>query len=258
MKKIPIFVINLPQSTDRKAYIKAQCESMGISPVFIDAVNGKELSKSDIERYVDQNRVKKLFGRELLLGEIGCALSHKKIYQKMVDENIPYAVILEDDATLEKDLPIVVKKILTAPLSWELILLGHYKSNLKGFKSPISLWHRQRISSKFLLGRLVDFGFGTHGYMITLKGAKKILSELKYIYKPIDHYTPDSNILNVYALYPTVINVQNSFDTLIDENRARSNKDRLSVVLLKKVGIINAAISVKNFIKTLKPIKKYK
>jgi glycosyl transferase family 25 len=255
---IPIFVINLPQSTDRKAFMQSQCESMGISPVFIDAVNGKDLSNSEVSQYCNQKKAKQLYGRELLLGEIGCALSHKKIYQKIVDENIPYAVILEDDAILKKDFPIVVKKIMAGPLSWELILLGHYKSNLKSLKSPISLWRKHRITSKFLLGRLIDFGFGTHGYMITLEGAKKLLSELKPIYKPVDHYTPDSNILNVYALSPPVVSINNDFDTLIDENRIRSSKDRFSVVLLKKIGVINAAVSVKSFLKTLKPIKKYK
>lgn len=253
-----VYVISLKDSIDRQKSITTQCERLGIKPIFIDAVNGKNLSNSEISQYCNQEKAKKLYGRELLLGEIGCALSHKRIYQKIVDENIPYAVILEDDATLEKDFSIVVKKIMTVSLSWELILLGHYKSNLKSLKSPISLWRKHRLNSKFILGRLVDFGFGTHGYMITLEGAKKLLSELKSIYKPVDHYTPDSNILNVYALFPTVINVQNSFETLIDENRIRSSKDRVLVVLLKKIGISNAAVSVKSFIKTLKPIKKYK
>ena len=30
-------------------------------------------------------------------GAIGCALSHLKIYKHVVDNNIPYALILEDD-----------------------------------------------------------------------------------------------------------------------------------------------------------------
>lgn len=253
-----VYVVSLKDSIDRQNSITTQCEKLDISPVFIDAVNGKDLSNSEVSQYCNQKKAKQLFGRELLLGEIGCALSHKKIYQKIVDENIPYAVILEDDAIFDRDFSIVVKNIMAAPLSWELILLGHYKSNLKGLKSPISLWHRHRITSKFLLGRLVDFGFGTHGYMITLEGAKKILIELVEIHRPLDHYTPDSKLLNIYALSPTVVNVDDNFDTLIDENRTRSSKDRFSVVLLKKIGVINAAVSVKSFLKTLKPIKKYK
>lgn len=258
LQDIPVFIINLPQSTDRKIFMRAQCENVGISPIFIDAVYGKDLSKSDIEKYCDQDTAKKLFGRELLLGEIGCALSHKKIYQKIVDEKIPYAIILEDDAVLEKEVSVVIKKITVSSLLWDLILLGHYKSNKAGLKSPISLWDKHRITSSFILGRLADFGYGAHGYMITLECAKKLLAELDKIHKPIDLYTPDSNIINVYALSPTVINVDNKFDTLIDENGIRSSNDRLSAALLKKIGIIDAAVSVKSFLRTLKTVKKYK
>ena len=259
LQEIPTFIINLPQSTDRKVFMKDQCESIGICPIFIEAVNGKSISEVEISQFCNQAVAKKRLGRDLLLGEIGCALSHKKIYQKIVDEHIAYAIIFEDDATLEKNFSIVVKSIMAAPLSWELVLLGHYKDNLKGLKSPISLWHKQRISSKFLLGRLVDFGFGAHGYMITLKGAKKLLIELGEIYRPLDHYTPDSNILNIYALSPTVVSAQNSFETLIDDEKVRQkNNDRLTVILLKKIGVISTAISIKSFLKKLKPIKKYK
>ena len=38
-------------------------------------------------------------------GEIGCALSHLKIYQKTVDEDIPYALILEDDTLFDTEFP---------------------------------------------------------------------------------------------------------------------------------------------------------
>ena len=254
-----VYVVSLKDSIDRQNSITTQCEKLDISPVFIDAVNGKDLSNSEVSQYCNQKKAKQLFGRELLLGEIGCALSHKKIYQKIVDENIPYAVILEDDAIFDRDFSIVVKNIMAAPLSWELILLGHYKSNLKGLKSPISLWHRHRITSKFLLGRLVDFGFGTHGYMITIEGAKKLIAALDVIYKPIDHYTSNSNIINVYGLSPTVVNVDSNFDTLIDYDKVRKNtSDKSSVLILRKIGIINTMVKFKSLFKSLKPIKKYK
>ena len=94
--------------------------------------------------------------------------------------------------------------------------------------------------------------------MITLECAKKLLIRLDKIHKPIDLYTPDSKIINVYALSPPVINVDNEFDTLIDENGIRYSKDRFSAALLKKIGVIDAAVSLKSFLKTLKPIKRYK
>lgn len=259
MNNVPFFIINLPKSTDRKAFMKAQCENMGISPVFIDAVNGKELSKSDIERCVDQNRVKKLFGRELLLGEIGCALSHKRIYQKMVDENILYAVILEDDVVTDTNIYKVIGAIIKCSLPWELVLLGHHKNRHKGVSSLLNVWHKYPIMTSFSLNRLASFGFGTYGYIVTLRGAEKLLVDLDTIYKPIDHYTSDDSLLNVYALSPTLVNVNNDFESLIDNDSVRQkNNDKLSVVLFKKLGFINAAVSFKSFLIILKPIKKYK
>lgn len=254
-----VYVISLKSSTDRKAFMKAQCERIGISPVFIDAIDGKDLSQSKISQYCNQKKAKQLFSRELLLGEIGCALSHKKVYKRIVDENIPYAVILEDDAVVKEEFHEVIKLILNSDVNWELILLGHHKNANKGLSSPLSVWGRNRINSKSTLNYLADFGFGTYGYIISLEGARKLKVELDSIYKPIDHYTSDSSIVNVYALSPTVINVNEGFDTLIDDSKTRKNSnDRLSVLLLKKIGIIHTAVNIKRFFKTLKPIKKYK
>lgn len=256
---IPVFIINLPESIERKDFMKTQCEGIGISPVFIEAVNGKNLSKSEISLYCNQNKAKQLFGRELLLGEIGCALSHKKIYQKMIDDNMPYAVILEDDAVIKEGFDKVVKLTLDLDVNWELVLLGHHKNQLKNLKSPISIWDNHLVNSEYSLGRLADFGFGSYGYIVNIKCAKKLLAELNTIYKPIDHYIPDSNFLNVYALHPVVINVNLDFDTLIDSGRVRQKDyNRHVVILLEKLGIFDTAVSVKDFIKTLKPIKKYK
>lgn len=256
---IPIFIINLPQSNDRRDFMKAQCESLCIPPVFIDAVYGKDLSESEISQYCNQNKAKQLFGRELLLGEIGCALSHKKIYQKMIDDNIPYAVIIEDDAIVSRDIECVLKSILSSKLNWDLILLGHHKNNVKGIKSPISLWDKHFISTKYILGRLADFGFGTYGYFVTLQGAKKLNEELFNIHRPIDHYTSDSQLLNIYALEPTIINVENGFETLIDNSKVREQILESSWVLLaRKLHLIDVAVNVKSFLKTLKPTKKYK
>ena len=42
------------------------------------------------------------FGRELTPGELGCSLSHIRLWEKMVKENIPEVLILEDDLLIGK------------------------------------------------------------------------------------------------------------------------------------------------------------
>jgi len=254
-----IFIINLHESKDRRSYMEVLCQQHGLHPIFIKAVVGKSLTTSDIDSCSNHYRAENLFGRKLLLGELGCALSHKKIYQKIINDNIPHALILEDDITISDNIHKAIDGIEECFVPWELVLLGHHKDITRGISSPISIWDKHDITSKFTLNRLASFGFGTYGYLISKEGARKLLDELDTIYQPIDHYTSDSNIINVYALCPPIISVNTNFETLIDNNNVRQkNNDRLSVILLKKIGVINIAIKTKSFLKKIKPIKRYK
>lgn len=229
MCNINVFIITLKDSTDRQKSIKNQCDKFGIESTFIDAINGKSLSDSEISHYCNQEKAKQLFGRELLLGEIGCALSHKKIYQEIIDKNLSYAVILEDDAVIERGFKDIVSLIIEKKIDWDIILLGHNRGfkNKEVIDSIDSLWSRYRLNNSYRLGFLVKGGLGTYGYFISQKGAKKILDFLEYnsLYLPIDKLTSDSTIIEVYGLLPAAITVATQFDSLIENNSFRG-KDR--------------------------------
>ena len=66
---------------------------MGLDLEFFEAVNGRNLSSDQMALYDSKKRCQ-FFGRDLTLGEIGCLLSHRGIYEKMAQENIPVAIIL--------------------------------------------------------------------------------------------------------------------------------------------------------------------
>ena len=92
------FIVNLERDTDKKQKILEQTEKLNLKAEIIPAVYGKNLSKEDLK-----NLVYDYPNCALSLGEIGCALSHLNIYNKMVKEDIPIAFILEDDVILSKD-----------------------------------------------------------------------------------------------------------------------------------------------------------
>lgn len=94
----------------------------GIEYEFISEIYGKNLSDKELEKSVYD--YKNCF---ITLGKIGCALSHLKIYQKMLDENIPYALILEDDAIFTQDTLKYIRKIdeFLKQSDFELVLLMH-------------------------------------------------------------------------------------------------------------------------------------
>ena len=51
---------------------------------------------------VDHEFCQSNFGHKISKYEIACAMSHIKVYEKMIAENIEHALILEDDAYLLK------------------------------------------------------------------------------------------------------------------------------------------------------------
>ena len=92
------FIVNLEKDTAKKEKILGQTEKLNLKAEIIPAVYGKALSKKDLK-----NLVYDYPNCALTLGEIGCALSHLNIYNKMIKEDIPIAFILEDDAIISKD-----------------------------------------------------------------------------------------------------------------------------------------------------------
>ncbi len=222
---VPIFIISLPRSLERQRLITKSLNAKGLQYDLIEAVDGRSLSEKYKSEVYDSNKAKELFNRELLLGEIGCALSHKKIYEKIMKEKIDYALILEDDAIVSDFVNEAIESCICTSFTWDIILFGHhatYKKN-KAIKSQFSFWGKKSYD-KLNFYRLVGKTSGTHGYMITYEGAKKLYSKLNKVTKPIDYYTSDDSLINVYALYPTIINPDTRFESYIDtKNSKREN-----------------------------------
>src|SRR5690606_1631962 len=66
------------------------------------AIDARQLTPQQLAQHFDADRARRE-GYSLSPGEVGCALSHVSIYREMVNEGIPYAVILEDDVCLAPD-----------------------------------------------------------------------------------------------------------------------------------------------------------
>lgn len=103
-----IFVINVPAQKERREFMEKQLQHLGLEYEFIEAVSGEvpqvERRGYEPERAIEEN------GERLLPGEIGCALSHLGLYERMVEEEIVEAVILEDDVLLPDNFQKMVDK----------------------------------------------------------------------------------------------------------------------------------------------------
>jgi len=99
---VPCYVINLESATDRRKAMAQHSVDLGVPFSFRKATDGRRLAPQQRRFAVDDARALREYG-PLSPGEIGCALSHIGIYQEMVKQGIPHAVILEDDVRLADD-----------------------------------------------------------------------------------------------------------------------------------------------------------
>ena len=94
------YVINLERSPNRRTYIIDELKKTGLDYEIITGVDGRHLDLLD-PTLVDPSLLTK---SSFPAGVAGSALSHIKVYQKMIADGLNEALVLEDDAALPADL----------------------------------------------------------------------------------------------------------------------------------------------------------
>jgi GR25 family glycosyltransferase involved in LPS biosynthesis len=120
-KYLPIrfYIISLKNtSIERKLNIQKIAKELP-NVTIVEAINGSELTKQDLEKFVRNNALIPPFedqyvkGRPILVNQFACLLSHKKTLDLAAKELKPNecAVIIEDDIALLDNFLNVVKEI---------------------------------------------------------------------------------------------------------------------------------------------------
>lgn len=212
-----IFIVNLKKSAERRRKMEDQLHTLGLSAEFIEAVDGRLMS--DDER----KRVTAEVNYAFLPGEIGCALSHQKIYRKIIDENIENALILEDDVVLNDDFKNVLAHISIPADSPSVILLS--RSN-KFFKKPLEKITHQHSLHKTLHATTA------HSYIINNRAATSLLNGLNPIWIVADKWGlfEDMSLVDVYSVVPHPVHLsdeaKNSTINIPEEAQAIHKKKK--------------------------------
>jgi len=114
-----VFCINLTKSTDRRQAMEKEFDTAGLAGEFIKAVDRMKLDFKSINydkwlanRCYCTDRCTVHRRRKLRPVEIAISLSHRKVYQKMIDENIQLALVCEDDIVFHRDFKETVNRLL--------------------------------------------------------------------------------------------------------------------------------------------------
>ena len=122
-------LINLKREKERLEFMTNQLNGLKILFERLEAINGKEYLENGGNEYDEESALKNHYSK-LTNGEIGCALSHKRCYQKFLNDpeykNTKYLLILEDDVELDKNFKDSSVKSLSCMHVIEHIGLGRF------------------------------------------------------------------------------------------------------------------------------------
>ena len=164
---IPVFVISLPDCHDRRARISAALDGLGLPFGFSDAVDGREGLPPEYQSLIDRAATRKK-GRILTDAEFACALSHINVYRRIVADEIPYALVLEDDAVPQPDLvPYLAGRhyesaALTQLVQQDPIIYVRRSGAMSVFDSYRSYLRPPKIIITGTFGYVISFGAAKH------------------------------------------------------------------------------------------------
>jgi glycosyl transferase family 25 len=166
-----VYVINLARSPDRRAHIVAELKKTGLDYEIITAVDGRELDLQD-PAIIDPS----MSARPFLAGTAGCALSHLRVYQKMVADGLEEALILEDDVTLPADLGALADAVAGQLTGAEVALLN-YSS-----KAPLKISREGSVDlpSARLLALPIDINqvLNAAAYVMTREACQRMIKSV--------------------------------------------------------------------------------
>jgi GR25 family glycosyltransferase involved in LPS biosynthesis len=221
----------------------------------VSAVDGSALNIDQIPRNIitekgisDAKHNSGQFGISLTPGGIGCALSHRAVWQRIVDENLDHVLILEDDIRINDDFYEKIDKITKAYQRGmhcvktksresdgtstfeeepDMIFLGYHPSSYK------SLHHHLFVAS--------DRVYGLFAYVVTKKGAEKLL-KLFPISEQIDTAISDAMTAKKLTVYLVRDEIR-AITSDPSENATEFGTD----IQIKKVATPNTSSKIENF-----------
>jgi len=210
-----VFIINLRRGVARREKIARRLAELNVEYEIVEAIDGVELpegKKSNaVNRFIFWCRV----GRGVLDGEIGCALSHAKIYKRFIEDQaregidkIPCICILEDDAILSDRFKETLRDVERTinPEKPEVVLLSNHDGQL----------------------------FFADGYVLTAKAAAVMLKFNTPIQFPFDFWWlwQKKGLLSVRHCEPPVVS-QDIHQTMIGRALALSQMNLMQKISWK-------------------------
>ena len=224
-----VFVINMEKDKQRLKDFDTCMKKNGIAYDRFNAINGSKV--------IRDNRINEYCNTFCTDGAKGCALSHRSIWDLMVENGYKNVFIFEDDAIIENDFDINFQHIWNnLPKNYDIIYYGCLfgcsdKSIVNSLYKKLSGFETESINDDI---DKIRGPVGTHAYMISLEGAKKFVDKpiTTAIDLQIGKWLREYN----YNIYSTNLNLVYANG---DNSNLADNYPSLLLGLLNKIKLTN-------------------
>lgn len=224
--KPQILLINLDKSQDRLAVCDDQLTQSKLCYERVPGVLGSALDEVEIAQVYDAKKNNWGYHKSLNKGEIGCYLSHRKAWQLIVEKEIDFAIVLEDDFTLTHSLQDAIDTISQIDIPWDCIKLAEFMN--KRQSSVV------KTMNNFDLVKYDKLPCRTAAQAISRKGAEKLLQSTKTFYRPVDidmQFWWEIDLI-AYGLKPYPVLIEENMKSEIDSFASRNNVKRRHITKL--------------------------
>ena len=214
-----VYCINLKRSTDRRAKMEAELGNLGLPFDFLDAVDGRLLTRGEKRAAYSHWRALCRHGLGLTAGEIGVAMSHCKFFEKIIANN-ESGFVVEDDVSFTAASAMVfveVEEFLKKEAGPTLVQLPGIDRELRSVKG---------LEGKFVK---VQSAMGAYAYGVNPEGARLLLKFFTPIKQPIDKYDYiiKHSGLNFFVYTKLALSVNMNGESMVGDDRKRYTGWRL-------------------------------
>lgn len=201
------YVISLKGETKRREHIKDEFRKYSVPFEFHDAVTPTTAISLAQELQLQFDEA------HLAETELACLMSHVQLWQRMLDDNVPYIAIFEDDIYLGENANSYLSQSTWIQPEWHIIDIEYFDKRLFVGKQQVTL----PVGNRRLL-TLHGPNLGAAGYILSQKAARNLLTYIRHqTLTPLDkmvfndyihqgnlpiHYMHPSLVIQEMKLYP--------------------------------------------------------
>ena len=160
---IPVYVLNLARSPERRAFMRDGLARAGAAGEFVAAVDGRACRRAP---------------PKLSAGETALILSHRKAWRRLLRGEAEHAVVLEDDAHIGEGFAALLA------CDWRAVSFDAVK--LETMYDRVWIARGGPEIGGRALRRLGAEHLGSAGYLVSREGARKLLAMTRGLDAPVD------------------------------------------------------------------------